>query len=313
MQKGMFTQGAVVLLNGETSLDEIASMLPDIEIVGRQEAEEDWVFGGDTLLVAYRPEVNGLIVIDWVNRTWPDHMGDPENEPMIMGAWSMGHFGPFAFPGGLARAGEQSWGWEPGHTIAEQHTGFLRIRSSYAFGAAENDPIIPKEYQPLPELEFITKLAIALLDLPNALCYYNPNGEVLCDKETLRESLNHAAKNDFPPLDAWSNVRLFNINEEWVLMDTVGNDQLDFKDCEACFSVEAFDPAEVANFLRNSSLYLHKNTKVIKDGDSMDGPGEQNWQATNIESSVCDPPREVLRWLPESANPPDDVTEVLNH
>ncbi|MDJ0847938.1 MAG: hypothetical protein QNK04_06055 [Myxococcota bacterium] len=41
-------------------------------------------------------------------------MGDPQREPLLMGAWSMGHFGPFAYPGGLERAAQQCWGWAPG-------------------------------------------------------------------------------------------------------------------------------------------------------------------------------------------------------
>ena len=303
MPKGMFTQGLCVLLNRVPTLDEVESTLNDFEICKRIEANEEWTFGGPTLVVAYELERNGLVSVDIVDRQWPDHMGDNAADTMIFGAWAMGHFGPFAYPGGLQRASEQCWSWEPGKTIADNHTCFIRIRSSYAFGAADDEPIMPSDYEPLPELEFVTKLTASILDLPGALCYFNPNGELLCDQDGLRQTLNFGWSNKLPPLDAWSNVRLFNINAEWSLMDCVGNGQLDLPDAEACFHSPSFDFNEVDNFLRNVSLYILNNGEVIKDGDTMNGPGGVNWQANHFENGICDPPRPVLRWFPMDDRP----------
>ena len=303
MPKGMFTQGICVLLERVPSLDELEAVLEEFEVCDRLEADEDWELSGPSLTVAYRPECNGLVTIDIVDRTWPDHMGDPTNEAMIFGAWSMGHFGPFAYPGGLQRASQQCWAWEPGKTISERHTAFIRIRSSYTFGAEEDDSIMPDDYEPVPELEFVTKLASALLDVAGALCYFNPNGELLRDQDGLRETLNYGWANALPPLDAWSNVRMFIVNAQWSLMDTVGNGQLDIPDAEACFHSDSYDFNQVDNFLRNISLYVLNNGEVINDGDTMDGPGDIRWQAHQFESGMCDPPRRVLRWLPMDDRP----------
>lgn len=64
-------------------------------------------------------------------------MGDAKSDPMTFGAWSMGYFGPFAYPGGLTRAIQQPWGWAAARDVAPTHRGFDRIRSSYV-GPGEN-------------------------------------------------------------------------------------------------------------------------------------------------------------------------------
>jgi hypothetical protein len=134
MSKGFFTQGVCVLLERPASLDEIEPPLDGFDIRSRRDATESWEFGGPTLVVTYRAESNGLVAIDTSDRCWPDHMGDPKNETTLFGAWGMGHFGPYAYPGGLQRAAQQCWSWEPGRTIPDRHKAFVRIRSSYVFG-----------------------------------------------------------------------------------------------------------------------------------------------------------------------------------
>jgi hypothetical protein len=223
MPKGMFTQTICVLLDRPATLDDIERALTGYDIRKRIDESESWAFGGPSVIVAWDPEANGLVAVDTVDKPWPDHMGDPKRDPTVFGAWSMGHFGPFAYPGGLQRAAQQCWSWAGGRSITDRHTAFIRVRSRYAFGADDDDPIMPANYDALPELEFVTKLGSALLDLPGALCYFNPNGEVLRDRDGLRESLNDAWTHDLHPLDAWCNIRLFNVDAEWSLMDTVGN------------------------------------------------------------------------------------------
>jgi hypothetical protein len=311
MAKGMFTQCACVLLERAPHLDELEGVLSDFDIRKRLDGKFEWVFRGPALIVAYRPESNGFVSVDIVDRKWPDSMGDPKKETTIFGAWSMGHFGPYAYPGGLERACQQCWAWQAGRDIAPKHNAFIRVRSSYTFGAADDAPIMPSDYESLPELEFVTQIASSLLKLPGALCYFNPNGEILRDREGLDEILSYGRSNDLPPLDAWSNVRMFGVNSDWSLMDTVGNKQLDIPDVEACFHTESFDLNQIDNFLRNVSLYVLKNGDVIKDGDTMDGPGGIRWQSYHFENGICDPPRRVLRWLPKDKRPvPQEIRDA---
>jgi hypothetical protein len=133
MGKGFFTQGVSLLANGQTTIDNIRSALGQqgFEIVKEPPAQENWALGGPTLVVAFVPDVNGYAAIDVVNQLWPDSMGDSKSDSMTFAAWSMGHFGPFAFPGSLARARQHAWAWQPGQTISEGHRGFIRLQISY--------------------------------------------------------------------------------------------------------------------------------------------------------------------------------------
>lgn len=308
--KGMFTQGLCVLFKAAPTLDQLTAALSGIEILKRNDAFRNWEFGGPTLNLGVDIGAGGTVLVDIVDRPWPDHMGDPQNEATLFGAWSIGHFGPFAFPGGLERASQQCWAWDAGPTVAASHKAFARIRTSYAIGASPDAPVLPEEYDPLAELEAVTQLALCLLDVPGALCYFNPGGEVLRDRETLVEALEFGNEQQLPTLDLWSNIRLFRVDETWSLMDTVGNDQLDIPDQEACVRGDTYDFREVDGFLRNVSLYLLREGEVVEDGDTMDGPGNVPWKAHELEAGLSDPPRRVLRWIPEDGVAPPELLAV---
>jgi hypothetical protein len=311
MAKGFFTQSACILLSRPASLDEIGALLGEFRIAKRIDDAPSPDMGGPSFTLEFQPKVNGYLTVDIQDRAWPDHMGDPKTEPMLLGAWSMGHFGPFAFPGNLRRAAQQSWEWEGARTVPEQHRAFIRIRSSYVFGAGDDAKLVlvPPDYDPLAELLFVTRVARALLRHPAALAYFNPNGETLRTAEILDESLAFHAERQLPPLDVWSNIRLFNPGNGWLLMDTVGMGQLDRPDCEACFPEQGYQPGAVDHFFRNCSLYLLEKGEVVKHGDTMDGPGGIAWRAHHVEEALAEPPRPVLRWFPvDGSEPPPEMT-----
>src|SRR5579862_3035689 len=115
------------------TIDDIKSALQEheFEIAKEIPAQQHSCFGGPGAIIPFRPEVNGYVIVDVVNQPWPDGMGDAKTDVMTFGAWSMGQFGPFAFPGGLARARQHAWSWQPGRTVPEGHRGFVRFRTSY--------------------------------------------------------------------------------------------------------------------------------------------------------------------------------------
>ncbi|MFF0826298.1 DUF4261 domain-containing protein [Brevibacillus sp. NPDC003359] len=300
MPKGMYSQGVAVLLSTAVPIHKIADMLKDqFEIANVMETFDQWVFSGPSLLIPYRPEVNGYIQVDVVDKPWPDSMGDPAEDTMLFGAWSMGFFGPFTFSDSLERAVQQSWGFPEGRQVASEHKAFIRIRSSFVLGEANDQaPILPEDYEALPELMTVTAISESLLKMPEALCFFNPNGECLASAELMQELNQRYEQIQLLPLELWSNVRLFNLPEGWLLMDTVGMQQLDVIDHEAVFNGEAYDPNEVASFLRNISNYLYENGPVINDGDTTDGPGDEIWKCVLLEEGLASPPRDVLRWYP---------------
>jgi len=299
MAKGFFTQGVVILLERPVSLDEIAAALSDFEIVGRRDEVEDWAMAGPTLYLNYRPEVNGLVTVDIVDRSWPDDMGSPVDSPLVFGAWSMGYFAPFAYPGNLARAGQQAFHWPEAAATAARHRSFIRIRSSYILGADPDTQVIPNDYDVLREATFVLDVAHAVMGVRGALCYFNPAGEVLMPHKDLSEHLWHNAAQNLPPLDILSNIRVYDIDAQWKMMDTVGLWQLDIPDHEACFTSE-IDGDELANFLRNVAVYRMQKGDVLRDDNTVDGPGGMKWRVRSFEQPLTDPNRPTLRWVPEN-------------
>lgn len=315
MAKGLFTQGMCVLLDAPVQIDAVRELLTEFEILSQHEAGE-----GDatapTLVLQFRPEVEGRALVTISDSPWPDEMGDPEEAPEMFVAWSLGQYGPLAFPGCLQRAAEQAWAWEEGREIAGKHRAHIRVLISYVLGSDDDTddaeaPLLPEDYEPLDELHFVTRIVTQLLALPQALCYFNPGGEVIRDDEGLREGLNYAWSHELPPLDMWTNVRLFKASEEWSLMDTVGNGQLDLPDLEAVYRADDYDPTDVESFLRNASLYLLREGDEVEDGDTADGPGDTTWHALECDDGLADPPRPTIRWFPDDGSqPPEELLYV---
>jgi hypothetical protein len=305
MAKGLFTQGMCVLLRRPMRLDEIQERLRSFEMVARQESDDEE--SPETLVYSFRPEVGGHLLVTPTSTPWPDDLGDPDESPERFVAWSLGQFGPLAFPGGLERAATQSWGWEDAQDTVDEHTAHVRLLISYVLGSEEDDddlPLVPDDYDSMSELNTLTRAVTALLEAPEAICYFNPGGEVLRDANRLREGLNHAWCHELPPLDMWTNVRIFTENEDWVIMDTVGNGQFDLPDMEVVYRREVYPPGEVENFLRHATLYLLAGDEDVCTGDTADGPGNITWSAIECGQSLSHPPRPTIRWIPDDNHSP---------
>lgn len=306
MAKGMFTQGVSLLTNGETTIDHLKAALVQqgFDVVKELPASEHRAFGGPTLILAFLPEVNGYVSVDVVNESWPDAMGDPKQDWMTFGAWSMGHFGALAFPGNLVRAQQHSWTWQPGRTIAEGHQGFVRVRTSYVFGANDDSPVLPEGYDPVAEMMFISRVVLAIFQAPGVICYFNPNGEVLRDEASFLDLWNVCLEEKKLPLPLWMNIRFFNLSEQFGLMDTVGNGQLDIRDVEAIFPKATYDPGDIDYYLRNVTHYLLELDCEIQTGEEIDGPGERNlsWTIEVLDQGVIEQPRQVLRLYPKASS-----------
>lgn len=308
--KGMFSQGLVALLSSPATLAELENLLAELGPLTRKPTYENWELSGPAIVLPYRPEVNGYVSVDLVEHPWPDDMGNPKEKPMLFASWSMGHFGPCTFPGNLARAMQHAWSWPAARQIVPSHKAFTRVRCSYIFGADPQALCQPQDYAAFPELQFVTDVMHALMKHPQALAYFNPGGEVLKDARDLEAALAYSKAHSLPSLDVWSNVRLFNLKDGWLMMDTVGMEQLDTPDHEACFRKNSFEPLDIDVFLRNASLYVLKHGEVVKDHDTMDGPGGCRWQAKSFEEGLSSPPRRVIRWLPcDGSKPPQSLTE----
>lgn len=307
--KKYFTQCACVLLDRPVPLAAAEAALAAFRIVGHRPAVEGWAFGGEEIALELRPDANGYIMVDSVDAPWPDAMGDPEAQDALFDAWRLGHFGPFAYPDGMARAAQQSWWWPEAPAVAAHHRAFLRVRSTYTVGD-EHAPPLPPNYTPLTELIMVTDVVRALLGLDGALAYWNPNGEALRSPRAVERVLGRFAAGGPPPLDLWTNQRQFRLGptDDWLLVDTVGLRQLDIIDYEARFQEGRYSFQQVGNLLLNVAQYALARGAPIKDGDVIPGPAQTRWQAHAADEGHVDPPRPVLRWQPmDGTTPPSDL------
>ena len=137
----------------------------------------------------------------------------------------------------------------------------------------------------MPEINFVIRIALALLKHPDSLAYFNPNGEILADEKLLRKSLEYHEQHQLPPFDIWVNVRVLNPNNGWMIMDTVGMEQLDRPDLEACFPSKAYDLGQVSYFLRNCCF---EHSLALKDDGILVAWGSSGYVA-NLPSYPLNP------------------------
>jgi len=225
----------------------------------------------------------GEVVVDTLRQPWPDEPVD-DDDPV----------GP-VHPGSLARAVQHSWAWKHAPLVVPRHQAVARVR------CLGGDPVGVRD--PVRELVMVTRVAAALLDVSGALCWFAARGEALRSGEVVRGAMRRIGPGPVP-IDLWTNVRLLGVDPDWRVVDTVGMEQLELPDLEACHAEGAYDHREVDAFLRNLQLYLVDRGEVIGDGDSMPGPGGARWSARAFPHSLAVPPRRVLRLFPHDQTQP---------
>ncbi len=303
MPRGFFTQSATVLFSRPPSIDALEGALDGLgATLLRRETSPGWLSGGVELLVPFGGGAEGHVHVDVLGSPWPDSMGDPEEDAMLFGAWSMGAFGPQAFPRNLERAVRQAAAFPGAAQAASAHRAFVRLRTSYMVGAGPESAVMPEDWSPGGELDALLQVARPILALEGALAYFDPNAEVILDAAEVRAVLDGDEEGG-TPLELVSHVRLFDVDAYWALMDTVGLDRFMLPDLEVLIPREV-DPNEAARFLRNVSAYLLSKGEVMADGDNVEAPfGDLTVHVR--DESLTEPPRRVLRMVPQGATLPD--------
>lgn len=236
-------------------------------------------------------------------------MGEPQGSGAVLfGAWGMGHFGPCTFPGALERAVQHAYRFRDAIRLVPRHRAFVRIRSSYVFGASDDAPIAPEDYDALDELRFVTSIQRVLAGLAGCLAVFNPNGELVLSAEQLDATLARDAAGSGLAVDAWANVRLFGHEDDtgaWTLFDTVGMEQLDVADHEAVLPTEHASFEHVPGLLYTMAAYDAERRGVLSRGDTATDTGGVAWTATGRDEAIVTPPRQALRWMPRGIVAPD--------
>ncbi len=307
MPRGFFTQSVNVLFEQRPSLEAVAELLPECERFAKPIAS--WMGSAEELVVRFNHTRNGALVVDVVDDAWPDGMGDPKLDPDLFGAWSMGAFGPQAFPGNLERALTHAYGIDALADRIRSHRAFVRLRTTYVLGAGTDAPILPEGWDGLAECERLVEASRALLELDRAIVHFDPNGEVLAGAAQLDALRASAREQDVPPIDVFTNVRFFELGDRagWSLMDTVGMERFLLPDVELAFP-RSVDPNEVGSFLRDVQLYFLERGAGLGEGDTIEGPGG-GYRALVRERSLVPAPRAVVRLVPEFAVAPGAVLD----
>ncbi len=311
MEPRMFVQTMVLLLKSAPTLDEIEAVLKDHPVIARMEEGMDSLdICGPAVVMDYHKLDGGKFVVDVVDKPWPDSLDYDNSESPVHQAWLAGHFGAYLLPESLERAKEQCWRWPEAKEAVEEATAFLRLRTTFLLDSKtepNEDNWIPADFDPAAELELLNEVIAELLELPQVIGYFNPQGEVLRDKELFLETAEICRENEIPPLDLWSNVRLYRIDDDWVMMDTVGNCQLETMDVEACFHADSYDMNDVDQLLRLVTMYLLEDPE-FEDSESFEDENGVTWKISIEDDSLCDPPRDVVRLIPDDGRTPPDLS-----
>jgi hypothetical protein len=297
----MFTQCLSVLLKDAPSLGVISKALNDYNIVETQASpDKHWALTGSFIKLAYRPELGGFIQVDVVDRKWPG-LADFESgiaDKDFLGSWAMSCFGPFTYPDSLESAAEGALSWGEADETVAQHCAFIRVRIGYF---QDGKPYVPSDCDAVAELNFLMQLILKLLQLPGALCYFNPAGQILYPFEVVDNYLQ--SEPEEYPLELWSNIRYVQLDKQWILMDSVGNQQMNVSDNEAIFPRGMYKPGDVHMLIRGATEYLLEK-QALKDGDSTEGPGGVDWSVTAVDAPLLPPRRPVILWKPEDGTEP---------
>jgi hypothetical protein len=310
MENFFFTQCAAVLFDHAPALDDVEQALDGWPIACPQEpaaGAEGWMACGPGFVVELR--TGASVIVDVVDRPWPDDPRTASETPALGAAWRAGLFGPSSVPGALARAKEQSWTWEEGAAAADRHGAFVRLRTVLKL-PADGPRELPKDHDPVHELTTLTEIAGALLKLRGASAFFLPGGESLRSREHVAAMLQRKTGLGPPPIELWLNLRAVGLGQEgdtrWVVVDVVGMRQLRLPDQEAIFAEGQEQPEALPALLRNTSLHLLAG-KPIPDGSTADDARGRRWRASAAASGALPPDRPVLRWLPEETARPSEA------
>jgi hypothetical protein len=183
MQKFFFTQCACVLFDRAPRLEDLERALDSWAVACPQQpaaGDDGWMACGPGFVVELRSGTG--VVVDVIDRPWPDDPRAAADVPALGAAWRAGMFGPSAAPGALARAKEQRWAWQEGAAAADRHRAVVRMRT-FVDVPQEGPRELPKGHDPVHELTTLIEMAGAILRLDAATALFLPAGETLRSRE----------------------------------------------------------------------------------------------------------------------------------
>ena len=229
------------------------------------------------------------IWVDHYRTPWQDSSGEDTGPESPLYSQSAADHHLLAEPWSLKRAVEHHRGCKQPTATADDHREYVVLRVPLQAGG-----------HALSVYEAILDLARDFLLKTPGSCFFNPRAEILCslhELEHIRQACHAAA---LPPVELLVHPRIFELEEDWALADSVGMAQLNLADQEVAFNESTLGVDEALDFVINLARHLITHRPEIKSGDTTSGPQGTIWEALRLGQAALAPHRKVIRWLPEN-------------
>jgi len=301
----IFSQGVAVLCSQFPNLASLRYLMErhGYTIIKDEEMGEWPEMQGSGITLATDIEDGATCQVDICEFPWPDDMGNTGAPTLLTSAHAMGAFGPFVHPGAFERALESAESQKITSSVRD-HRAFVRFRiSGSLLNKPENSEAPPKNVNPTDEHLFLLRVAASLVEMPEALAYFNPNSELLLSLDNLGVILNGAVEHNLFPIEAVCRFRRCETDEGWSFVDSIGMEQLGRRDHEFAWPGNEPPRQEQMAFLFRLLCYEIGSETVMAGGHTTDGPHEKLWRAEEREISCMMPPRKVLHWTLDGGPP----------
>lgn len=175
---------------------------------------------------------------------------------------------------------EQSWNWK--------HAEETVKKCSYEILLTD---LMSRNLDYKERVEYFQKFVAGIVSAMRPNAVWIRNSEVILEPNDFIEK---SSQNNYQNVNAFMNVRLFNIQEEEneMIMDTLGLNSLGLPDFE--FRFTDYDPQQIAGLLFNYGKYIFENGAVIEHGDTIEGIKENEKLKFCLNDSQLEPKRIVI-------------------
>src|SRR6218665_2662497 len=159
----------------------------------------------------------------------------------------------------FAKAFEQSWHWSEVKELMQKCKFEINLTD-----------LMSRSLPHQARVEFFQKFVCAVVKATNPSAIYFRNSEKLLKPDYFLEACDKE-QGDF--LHGAMNIRLFNIGDGEVLMDTLGLHAFGIADFECRFT-QKYDPGEIAGVLTNIAYYVFETGDFIRSNTTIQGIGK---------------------------------------
>jgi hypothetical protein len=308
MSHGLTTQAVALLFSFAPTLDELREELAPYTPT-LYECDGSWPSDNPSLFFSAPDVPDTAVVLDIAHQPWPDDLSQNDYSSDIFLTWKLGNFGPATRPAALSRALTRTFLTHDESQAIRGHKSFIRIRTvSTAPDAPRKNSPIRKPSVACRHLAALDALAIQLLGLPGALAYFNPAGANLLSRNDLLHFTKQAQDLGLENNLVWTNRFFYYVSDHWLFFETLGNHQLYLPDLELSISRRSPEFAgQCRAFLANITLRLINDPQSITSDTVLSGPNDLNYTARFFPTSLTEPDRSVILFLPEGTNelPPE--------